>query len=309
MKSAVLMIVFCRPDTTRKVFEAVRKARPPRLYIAADSPRMYKEGEKNRCEQVRKIFDDIDWPCKVYRRFRTENMGCSKGPYDAISWFFENEIEGVILEDDIIPIPDFFKFCDEMLEKYRHNDNVQSISGWSYFYDNCPSDYAYSYYFSRMTSSWGWATWKRVWNDMDLTLKSISLDTIESYLNTNKFPKRTKKLYLDYFKKIKKQYDIIQSWDYQFLFSMWRHNRFVVQPLHSMTCNIGFSDGATHKFDKSISLHGTQTIYPISYPSDVRNDFALDLLRIDSEKLYWRSRMEWKCIGLWKRIKNVFKWR
>lgn len=307
MKSPVLFIVFCRPDTTARVFEAIKNARPPRLYIAADAPRENIKGESERCNQVRNLFEHIDWPCEVYKLFQEKNLGCSLGPYEAISWFFKHEEEGIILEDDIVPIPDFFKYCDEMLELYRNNLKIQAVSGWSYFYNGFPESYQYSYYFSNITSSWGWATWRRVWDEMDLKLKTVSRDTILSYLISLKFPKLTIRLYMYYFDKIANKFDILQSWDYQFLFSMWKHERYVIQPLTSMTHNIGYDEGATHKFEKSISLHSTKTIYPIKHPTVIKDSLELDLIRIKEENLYWHSWLGWKFIGLKRKIKKLFK--
>lgn len=305
MNSAVLMIVFCRPSTTKQVFEAVRKAQPPRLYIASDAPRLNKDGEYEKCKSVIKIFESIDWPCKVHYFSQQKNAGCSKGPYDAITWFFEHENEGIILEDDIVPIPDFFNYCDEMLEKYRNNERIQAISGWSYFYKQVPSTYPYSYYFSLLTSSWGWATWKRVWKEMDLSLEQIQESEFISILENLSFPTKTKKLYLSYFRKIKKKYDSLQSWDYQFLFTMWVHKRLVIQPIYSMTKNIGFEEGATHYFDASIAEHPTKSIFPIKHPDKIIKNLSFDLIRINTENLYWKSVIEWKLVGVIKKIKRI----
>ena len=302
MKSPVLMIVFCRPDTTEKVLESVRNARPPKLYVAADAPRSDKPGEEAKCRQVLNLFDKIDWPCEVHFFRQQKNLGCSKGPYEAISWFFEHEEEGIILEDDIVPIPSFFTYCDEMLERYRKNEKIQSISGWSYFYNDPPKDYQYSYYYSKITSSWGWATWRRAWKDIDLKLENISRDVIKARLTKYGFPRSTKKLYLSYFDRIRAKYDALQSWDYQFLFSMWIKDRYVIQPIHSMTMNIGFTEGATHRFNESISRHPTKNIYPIKYPSNIDYLKCLDLIRIKNEKLFWHSKLYWKFFGLIKKI-------
>ena len=145
MKSPVLMIAFCRYQTTKKVFDAVRKAQPNRFYIALDAPR--NTNEQIKCDEVKSIFDNIDWECNVNLLIQDKNQGCSMGPYKAISWFFEKESEGIILEDDIIPNEDFFSFCDDMLDKYRDDDRIQQICGWNYFYDGCSIDYKYSYYY------------------------------------------------------------------------------------------------------------------------------------------------------------------
>ena len=110
LKTAVLFLVFNRPDTTRQVFEAIRQAKPPRLYVAADGPREGKLGEVERVKEVRTIATAVDWPCEVKTLFRDKNLGCKKGVSSAITWFFEQEKQGIILEDDCLPHLDFFSF-------------------------------------------------------------------------------------------------------------------------------------------------------------------------------------------------------
>src|SRR5690349_15319882 len=129
MKSAILFLVFNRPETTARVFDAIRAARPARLYVAADGPRAARSGESERCEQTRRIASAVDWPCTVNTLFRATNLGCKNAVSSAISWFFEQEQEGVILEDDCLPEPSFFAYCDELLAHYRDNPRVGLISG------------------------------------------------------------------------------------------------------------------------------------------------------------------------------------
>jgi hypothetical protein len=118
-------LLFNRIDTTRQVFQAIRKAKPTRLYIASDGARISKIGEDVEVFEVRKyILDNIDWHCNIKPVFRKENLGCKLAPYSAITWFFEYEPEGIILEDDCLPALSFFQFCDELLERYRENEKI-----------------------------------------------------------------------------------------------------------------------------------------------------------------------------------------
>jgi GT2 family glycosyltransferase len=121
LKTAVLFLIFNRPDTTKQVFAAIRKAKPPKLYVAADGPRADNPGEAEKVEQVRLIATNIDWDCELKTLFRDENLGCGKGVSSAITWFFENEGEGIILEDDCLPSQSFFWYCEELLERYRED--------------------------------------------------------------------------------------------------------------------------------------------------------------------------------------------
>ena len=114
MRSAVLFLVFNRPVTTQQVFEAIAAARPPRLYVAADGPRAGRPGETELCAEVRRIATAVDWPCEVRTLFREENLGCRRAVSGGINWFFEQEEEGIIIEDDVLPVPSFFDYCDEL---------------------------------------------------------------------------------------------------------------------------------------------------------------------------------------------------
>lgn len=168
MKSAVLFLVFNRPEPTARVFEAIRYARPPRLYVAADGPRVQREGEGELVRRVRQIATTVDWPCSVYTLFREHNLGCKRAVSEAISWFFENEEQGIILEDDCLPNPDFFSFCDVLLERYKDDPRVWMITG-NNFQDGQKRGNG-SYYFSRYSHIWGWATWRRAWRCYDRDL-------------------------------------------------------------------------------------------------------------------------------------------
>ena len=129
MNSAVLFVIFNRPETTARVFEAIRSARPPRLYVAADGPRTSRSGEADRCRLVREIASRVDWPCELHTLFREANLGCKLGVSGAIDWFFQSETEGIILEDDVVPLASFFGLCDELLETYRDDPKVFAVSG------------------------------------------------------------------------------------------------------------------------------------------------------------------------------------
>lgn len=284
MNTPVLMIVFCRPESTRKVFEEVRKAKPTRLYVSCDAP-LDKEGARKQ-EEVLNIFKRIDWDCQLNIYRQKENQGCSLGPYKAISWFFEHEEEGIILEDDILPSPDFFLFCEEMLERYRDNGQILSISGWNYFYHGVSTDYKYSYYFSRFSSSWGWATWRRAWINTDIKLSGISRDRFLYLLNKFGFNQETRRYYLYIFNKIKRQFDSLKSWDYQFTFSAWNKEMLVIQPMRNLTENIGIGEGATHEMPTVILHNKWQTLYPLKYPCNITVNMDLDAVRIAEEKLY-----------------------
>ncbi|HEY3387536.1 MAG TPA: hypothetical protein VGK46_13560, partial [Saprospiraceae bacterium] len=160
LHTAVLLVIFNRPQTTRLVFEAIRKAKPPRLYVAADGPRIGVDSDIFNCREAREIIKGVDWDCELKTYFREEDLGCGLGPSTAFSWFFEHEEEGIILEDDCLPSQNFFWFCEELLERYRHDNRIMHVGG-NNFLNGWQKDNDYSYYFSRSGHIWGWATWRR----------------------------------------------------------------------------------------------------------------------------------------------------
>jgi hypothetical protein len=166
----VLFLTFNRPDTTQQVFSRIRQAQPPRLYVAGDGPRPEQSNEAEICEIVRSIATNVDWDCEVKTLFRDHNFGCRLAVSQAISWFFENEPEGIILEDDCLPSQSFFWFCQELLEDFRNDKQVGAICG---FYSN-ELDYkpSASYFFSRYMRVWGWAGWRRTFEEYDSHLKN-----------------------------------------------------------------------------------------------------------------------------------------
>ena len=243
MRSPILFLVFNRADTTRQVFEAIRAAKPPKLYVAADGARLNREGEQERCEEVRRIATAVDWPCELKTLFHDENLGCNLGPFGGISWFFENEEEGIILEDDVLPIPSFFPYCDQLLECYRHNEKVGVISGCNLISKRfSPTE---SYFFSRYNHVWGWASWRRAWQHYDNSMQSWPQWRDNGGLKTIS---DGNKLFESYWHNIFNMSLLgpVDYWDYQWTFTCWRYGMITALPSHNQTQNIGCGVDATH---------------------------------------------------------------
>jgi hypothetical protein len=169
----VLLIIFNRLDTTRKVLNSLKEVKPKFLFIAADGPRLNIIGESERCEKVRNwVLENVDWDCEVKTLFRKHNLGCGYGPANAISWFFDNVKEGIILEDDCVPDTTFFEYCSILLEKYRDDNRISIISGTNIDKQKYFSPKSESYFFSVFPLTWGWATWKRNWDNFDFQIKN-----------------------------------------------------------------------------------------------------------------------------------------
>ena len=169
MQTALLFLIFNRLDTTALVFEKIRQAKPPRLYIAADGPREDNNDDRNKIVKVREIATKVDWPCEVKTLFRDKNLGCKKAISTAINWFFENEEQGIILEDDHSPSEDFFVLCDDLLERYKYSETVFCISGNNVLNERL--SYKESYYFTSYFQGTGWASWSRAWKHSSLDIK------------------------------------------------------------------------------------------------------------------------------------------
>jgi len=167
LQTAVLLITFRRQAHTREVLEAIRTARPTRLYFASDGAREGNEGERELVSGVRSLISEVDWPCEVHTLFQDTNLGCGSGVKAAIDWFFSNEESGIILEDDTVPNFSFFLFCQELLSRYETDTRVGLISGTNHV-ASVSSDS--SYFFSKNKKTWGWATWKRAWDLMDFSM-------------------------------------------------------------------------------------------------------------------------------------------
>jgi hypothetical protein len=271
LQTAVLFLVFNRPDTTAQVFEAIRQAKPPRLYVAADGPRRNREGESERVSKVREIATSVDWPCEVRTLFREENLGCKYAVSGGVTWFFEQEEQGIILEDDCLPSQSFFWFCEDLLTKYKENSNIWHVSGATLF-DNTESDY--TYHFSAYPGIWGWATWSNRWAFYDLNLSNY---------DKNDVIKKISKAYnisINYWSslllKIKKRE--IDAWSYHWLFSIWYNNGLSITPNVNMISNIGFSADATHTQDISSNLSNVpkKDIVGMRHPVEIAIEKKID---------------------------------
>ena len=245
-KSPVLFVIFNRPDTTQLVFDQIRIAKPKKLYIAADGPRQKFEGEASLCKQTRAITDNVDWDCEVKRLSREENFGCRDGVSAAISWFFSQEEEGIILEDDCLPAKSFFRFCDTLLEKYRDDTRIRHITGCNLQLGKKWGDA--SYYFSNRTHVWGWASWRRVWADYDKTLAKYNADEVRTNMLNIYRDNMIAGYWTNIFEGVKA--GRINSWAYQLDFANFFNHGLTLIPNENLISNIGFVSGATHTVDR-----------------------------------------------------------
>jgi hypothetical protein len=286
MKSPVLYLVFNRIDETIESFEIIRRAKPPRLYIAADGPRKAVSGEAEVCDSVRKIVTNVDWDCEVFTLFRDSNLGCKTAIVNAINWFFEFESEGVILEDDVIPNTDFFSFCDILLERYRDNEDIKAINGFNQFGQGVTSN---SYFYSRGFYPWGWATWKSRWtNYKDNNINVSRLDDKDIREIYHKAAIEGVKFNLNIINK-----GILDTWDYQMVYMIMDQKGFVVTPYANLTSNIGVNGAHSTNNQNIFFKYGVISIDNLQHPKHIGDDKIMnDKLWGEYKEAYFSVRVK-----------------
>lgn len=265
---SVIFMIFNRPDTTRQVFETIRAAKPGKLLVVADGPRANRPGEAEKCAAARAIIDEVDWDCEVYRNFSETNMGCRLRCSSGITWAFEIVDKAIILEDDCMPSVSFFAYCSELLDLYENDERVMMISGDNRLFGQAET--TDSYYFSRHPNVWGWATWKRAWANYDLNMKHWP-EIRDRRLFDQYLPKNCDRyLWESYFQSV---YDNkIDTWDFQWVYSIWANSGLCVVPARNLVRNVGFQHcDATHTLGESVysSLGAEELDQPLSHPSVV----------------------------------------
>ena len=276
LSTPVLFLIFNRPNTTKQVFSAIQKARPTHLYVAGDGPRAEQSNEDEICKIARSIATNVDWDCEVKTLFQDQNLGCRLAVSQAIAWFFENEPEGIILEDDCLPSQSFFWFCQELLEDFRQDKQVGAICG---FYSN-ELDYkpSASYFVSRYLRVWGWAGWRRSFEGYDANLKNLieNNNTWQSKMFNHKDV-----LLKNYFQQMFDQVanGEIDTWDTQLQYLLWQKKQRVVVSSKNLIQNIGWIQGAhAQKKDHNHELPTSEIEFPLTSPEIVERDVKADLI-------------------------------
>ncbi len=295
----VLFLIFNRLETTKQVFEIIRNASPRKLYLASDGPRDNRIGEKEKVEEVRKyVLESIDWDCELKTLFRDKNLGCGKAIGEAIAWFFENEERGIILEDDCLPSQSFFSYCQELLEKYKDDTRIYHIAGYNpLIYTKIP----YSYYFARIQHCWGWATWKRAWKHYNFDIANLK-DFIQTKKINTIFNRSVDRHYwLDIFNRMERHE--IDTWDYQWTYTIFNNNGICINPATSLISNIGFGPDATHTITNTPVSNNQQRfeIVKIIHPDKIILDTSI--VKKINETVFCINWL-WNCKT---RIKRIFK--
>lgn len=273
------MFLFNRPELTARIFAEVRRARPSRLLLVADGPR--NDQERARCELARRAVERVDWNCDVLRNYSDVNLGCRGRMSGGFDWVFQQVEEAILLEDDCLPHPTFFRFCSKLLERYRQDERVMMISGDNFQRGRRRT--ANSYYFSRIPHIWGWATWRRAWRQYDVSLRRWpelrDSGFLQGLFDNPQFARTYRRIFDDTAE------GRIDTWDHQWAFAVWQNGGLCVLPETNLITNIGFGPDATHTRDPASvdsGIPSTAMTFPLVHPPAVAACVEADRFTIDS---------------------------
>jgi hypothetical protein len=275
-ETPVAFLVFNRPEQTARVFAEIAKLRPRTLLVVADGPRGTRPGEADLCARVREIVEAVDWECTVHREYSESNLGCRLRVSSGLDWVFSRVEEAIVLEDDCLPDPTFFRFCGELLERYRDDERVMMVSGDAFHpYRPGPRD---SYRFSRFNFIWGWASWRRAWAHYDPAISLWPELRETDWLREITGDPVSAEYWRGIFERVHR--GEIDTWDYQWIFASWTQNGLAITPANNLVSNIGFGEGATHTVGASrlAELPTFPMEFPLRHPRVIARDLAADHL-------------------------------
>jgi hypothetical protein len=300
MKTPIVLIIFRRPETTLKVFDQIRQVKPSKLFVISDAPRTDRPDESEQCEKTRAIIDYVDWDCEIVKHYADTNLGPFRCIASGLDWVFSQVEEAIILEDDCFPDLTFFRFCEELLDYYRNDQRIIAISGDNFQLGHQRTED--SYYFSRYTHSWGWATWKRAWKYADMEMKAWPQVREQNLL----------KLILDNDREVRYWDTMLQAtyeskivaWDYRWTLAAWLQNGLTILPNVNLISNIGFGEGATNTISTKnpwINLPTESMNFPLQHPEFIIRDSMADKFTQDS---VFKPNFKFR---LGRKLKKVFK--
>lgn len=275
LKTPVVLIIFNRPDTTEKVLEAIGQVRPLQLFVVADGPRFERSDDAEKCAAARDVIEQVDWECEVIKDYAPVNLGLQERMADGLNQVFQIVNEAIILEDDCIPEPTFFRYCDELLEKYRDDKRIMAVGGSNFqFGRRRTTD---SYYFSRYNHSTGWATWRRAWRHYDQEMHLWPQIRDNCWLEDILDDRHAVRYWQDTFEAVYR--GDINSWAYRWTFACWLQNGLSILPNVNLITNIGYGADGTNTRQKSrfAELPVTALTFPLQHPQFVLRDTRADL--------------------------------
>lgn len=278
MDTPVLLNVFNRPEATQGAVDALRTIRPKTLYVAADGPRSHVCSDAQNCQRVRDIVASIDWPCDLHTLFREQNLGCKYAIEQAISWFLQHAESGIILEDDVRVDPSFYPFCTEMLHRYRDEQRVGIVSGCNFAANRVAV--LDSYCFTRNLHMWGWATWRRAWQHVDVDMSDWNESPHADFIQLRYGASWAVRIHWE------KIFDNMANrhpttWDFQVCYALWKRGMLSITPARNLVGNVGFGADATHaagSVPAYINANAMQALtFPLRHPESIVVNHEIDM--------------------------------
>ena len=320
LHSPILLITFNRPEHVQRVLSSIRKQQPKSLFVFQDGARTDHADDIEKCALVREVIDKlVDWDCDLHTFFADRNFGCGAGPMTGINWFFNNVEKGIVMEDDCLPHPDFYGYCEDLLERYQNNESIRFIN--STLYDDrwrCKASYDFSHYM--VTGAW--AGWKRTWNGFDLNLNGLDARLLRRrvlFLTANRAEANW---WYSIVKEIQEDVKKKSYWDYQMQIHLFMDNALTIHPKVNLISNIGFDAEGTHTLNNN-DLHGERPVFPIlplTHPSEIAvdktrdaecwakarsNGWLKDIIGYWYQKLLWSDGLSNRLLMCYKGIKGV----
>ncbi len=304
INTPVLFLTYKRFETSEKVFNSIKKAQPRKLYFVSNAPKTFDEEEITKVSKVRSLIHQIDWKCEVVTLFREVYLDVQESISNSIDWFFTQEEMGIILEDDCVPSQSFYEFCEEMLKYYKYDERVYSVGGCCFLEDPIHSENEYM--FSNHTYIWGWATWRRAWLQYDLHMtewpeykkskefKSLFTNYLVRYYWSDLFDKV-------YLKELK-------TWDYQWLYSIWKNKGYSIIPNRNLVTNIGFGIDSNFTHDQSsieANIKSKEILPPFTYQSNT--NFNVEEQKFVEKYVYKINTLNVLVNLLYKLFVKIFK--
>lgn len=276
MKTPITFLIYNRADNTRRVFEEIRRAKPPQLFVIADGPRENRASDVDRCEDARSVVEQVDWTCEVFTNFSPVNLGIRQRISSGLTWVFSQVNETIILEDDCVPHPHFFPFCEELLDRYRDDKRIMHIGGTNYQFGRVK--FPYSYYFSRFNHCTGWASWKRAWSLFDISMNSWPEIRDRHLLRDllSDTPQAVSYWEQSFQNVYEKKID---SWAYIWTLSCWIQNGLAILPSVNLISNIGFNSDGSHTLNRRsryANMRVDSLVFPLNHPTYVIRDSMAD---------------------------------
>lgn len=273
----VAIFTFNRPQLTERLIGILAQIKPNRILVVSDGPRLHVPGDAGKCAAVRRLFDHLKWECRVDRNFAESNMGSFRRNSSGLNWVFEQAEEAIILEDDCVPDLSFFPYCEELLDRYRNEPRVGLISG-NNFLNQTAGQQPYSYFFSGYATTWGWACWRKTWQQVNLDMPYWPEFRDSGELRRSVYSASETRYWQRIYDSILEQ-RMKNAWDYQLILACLRFNLLTVVPSVNLVSNVGFGLDGTHCTNVSSPMHDMprcELEFPLVHPTEFRRSGLVD---------------------------------